>query len=351
MSEFAFPAPRTAPLRGGAALRWGVIAPGWISRAWSRTVLANTDQRILAVASRSLERAEAFARDLGIERAYGSAEALVADPGIDAVYVGSLNELHREHALLAIAAGKHVLVEKPLACTAEEAREIAAAAAAAGVLAMEAMWTRFLPQTDVLMQLCEAGELGELGLVSATFSGRFDRQRNARVFATTLGGGALLDIGIYPVSFGRFFLGSAPTSIAVSGTVARPEGIDARSVVVQAYANGARAIATTALDLAPAATADVLGTRGRALLTEPFFTATGFELLIDDDIARYRDPNGLERHEGLCYQAAAFAQHVADGRTEAPERPLAESVAVLEIIDEARRRIGAIAPPAPAEHA
>jgi len=258
--------------------------------------------------------------------------------------VASTNELHREHALLAIAAGKHVLVEKPLGCSAAEAREIEAAARVAGVFAMEAMWTRFLPQTDVLLQLVEGGELGELAVVAADFCVDFDRQRSARVFVPTIGGGALLDIGVYPISFAGFLLGT-PDAIHVSGTITEP-GVDARTIIVGEYASGARSIATTALDTSTAQSARVIGTRASVELAEPFFVAGGFHLVSGDARQRYDDPNGLVGHAGLCYQATSVAAHVDAGRTEAPERTLAESIAVLEIIDEARRRIGAIAPDA-----
>lgn len=337
-----FPAARTAPLRGGPVLRWGILAPGRIAKQWASAVARHTDQRIVAVASRDPQRARAFAEAFGA-RVAGSYTALLEDPEVDAVYVASTNELHREHALAVIAAGKHVLVEKPIGCSAAEAREVAAAARAAGVFAMEAMWTRFLPQTDVLLQLVADGVLGEIAIVEAEFCAPFDRERNARVFAPTIGGGALLDIGVYPLSFGRFLLGPSD-SFLVTGTTTRPEGVDARTVIVQEYASGARAIATTALDASASQLARVIGDGASIEFSEPFFMAGAFDLVTGAERRRYADPNGIRGHAGLCYQATAVAAHIAAGRTEAPERPLDESIAVLEIIDEARRRIGAIAP-------
>ena len=338
-----FPGPRTAALRGGPALRWGILAPGRIARSWASAVREHTDQRIVAVASRDLARAQAFAAEAGAERAYDSYAALLTAPDVDVVYVASTNELHREHALAVIAAGKHVLVEKPIGCSAAEAREIATAARAAGVFAMEAMWTRFLPQTDVLLRLAESGALGEIAIVAAEFCASFDRERSARVFAPTLGGGALLDIGVYPISFGRFLLGPSD-SLVVSGTTTHPEGVDARSVIVQEYASGARSIATTALDASASQLARVIGSAASIEFCEPFFMAGSFDLVTGEGRARYADPNGIRGHAGLCYQASAVAAHIAAGRTEAPEWPLDESIAVLQVIDEARRRLGAIAP-------
>lgn len=323
-------------------LRWGIVGPGWIATQWTATVLANTDQRVVAVASSSTERAEAFARAHGVDRSYGDHEALLDDPDVDAVYIASTNELHHRQALAAIAAGKHVLVEKPLGCSAAEARGIAAAAASAGVFAMEAMWTRFLPQTDVLLQLVGDGGLGRVGFVDAEFCAPFTPEANARVFASTIGGGALLDIGVYPLSFARFVLG-AVERIAVSGTLTAT-GVDARSVIVQQHADGAQSVALTALDLGHAMTARVIGERASAVFTTPFFQAGGFDLVADEERLGYRDPNGIRGHAGLCYQVVAAAHDVAAGRLESALWPLAESAAVLDVIDEARRRIGGIAP-------
>jgi len=332
------PSPRTAPLTGGPTLRWGILAPGRIARSWAAAVRDNTDQPIVAVASSEPARARAFADDLGIERAHGSYEALVADPGVDAVYVAGLNATHRPHALLAIAAGKHVLVEKPLGSTATEAREIAAAARAAGVFAMEAMWTRFLPQTDVLLQLLAEGDFGDVGLVEADFAPRLDPTASARVYDGSVHGGALLDLGVYPLSFVRFLLG-ASESFTVSGT-RLDSGSDGTTVIVQDYASGARSIATTSAELGFSARATILGTKGSAHLPRDFFMPGRFVFTDGRDVAEYADPNGWTDHTGLCYQVAAVAADVAEGLTESVKRPLDESIAVLELIDAARRRIG-----------
>src|ERR1700744_185300 len=162
-----FPDVHVPALRGGPVLRWGVLAPGAIATDFTATVLANTDQRITAVASRSAERAEQFASRHGISHACGSYQQLVADPDVDVVYVAAPHSEHRALSLLAIAAGKHVLIEKPITVSAAEAEEIAAAARAAGVMAAEAMWTRYLPQFDVISQLLERGDLGQIRLATA----------------------------------------------------------------------------------------------------------------------------------------------------------------------------------------
>ena len=157
------PVPQFAPLRGGPVLRWGIIAPGNIAHQFATGLRKHTDQRITAVASRSAERAASFAADFDVERVHASYEALVADPEVDIVYVASPHTSHREHALLAIAAGNNVLVEKPIGISAAEAREVAAAASAAGVFLLEAMWTRFQPKTVLIHQLVADGAIGDRG--------------------------------------------------------------------------------------------------------------------------------------------------------------------------------------------
>ncbi len=339
------PASRIPALRGGPTLRWGILAPGHIARNWAGTVLANTDQPIVAVAGRNPANAAAFAAELGIGRVHPTIEGLLADPEIDAVYVASTNELHRPHALAAIAAGKHVLVEKPVGCTAAEAREIAVAARAAGVFVMEAMWTRFLPQTDVAIQLVEGGSLGRSVALVAEFSHRIEPVEGNRVHVGTIGGGALLDLGVYPIAFAHHLLGPIE-SFEANGTLTAA-GVDATTSLSLRHVRGGLTSALVSLETEGPWAATLLGTDGRIEWASAFFTAGSFRFVPrDGEPAVYSDPNGLSMHEGLCYQAVVMAAHVAEGRAGSPWHTLEDAAAVLEVIDEARRRIGAIAPPA-----
>lgn len=334
-----FPSPQTAPLTGGPVLRWGILGPGWIAGAWAETVLANTEQRLVAVASSQLAKAQAFADAYGIPSVGDDYERLVTDPNVDAVYIAGVNAQHLPHALLAIAAGKHVLVEKPLGSTAAEARQIADAARAAGVLVMEALWTRFLPQTDVLLRMIAEGDLGDVGIVEAAFVPRLDPRTSARVYEGGVHGGALLDLGVYPLSFAQSILGAAE-SFTVSGTIL-DSGADGRTIIIQEYASGARSISVTAVDLGHLTAASVLGTRGSVRFPEHFHQPGRFVYTDGSVTAEYTDPNGFTGLAGLAYQVTAFADAVGQGLTESRERPLADSIAVLELIDAARHRIGA----------
>ncbi|MCY1043883.1 Gfo/Idh/MocA family oxidoreductase [Corallococcus sp. bb12-1] len=336
----ALPPSEAIPLRGGPALRWGVLAPGRIAGGFVWALHQHTDQRVHAVASRSAERARHFAATYGIPSVHESYEQLVTDPHVDIVYVASPHSEHKRQALLAIAAGKHVLVEKPLALDAGEARDIARAARAAGVFAMEALWSRFLPQTLLIERLLRDGVLGDLRLVMADFGGHFDFEPEGRVFNPALGGGALLDIGIYPIWLAHFALGPPPR-VHATGSLTQT-GVDGQVALVLSYATGAQALLHTTLFAETPQEAVIAGTHARLQIDSRFFTPGGFTLKAarSDQRLRWTDPSGIHGSEGLAYQAAAVARHIAEGLTESPMHTLAHSIAVLETIDAARGQMG-----------
>ncbi|MBN9140264.1 MAG: Gfo/Idh/MocA family oxidoreductase [Micrococcales bacterium] len=338
--SFVFPEPTHVPLRGGAALRWGVLAPGAIAADWVSAVHRFTDQRVVAAASRSAERAAAFAERHGIPRAYGSYEQLVADAEVDVVYVAAPHTEHRRLALLAIDAGKHVLVEKPMGVSAADAADIVVAARTAGVFAMEAMWSRFLPQTTIIRRLLDDGALAEVAGAAATFAGRFEYDPHSRAFDPALGGGSLLDLGVYTLWWAQFCLGR-PDSVSATGELA-PTGVDADARVVLGHGPEVSASSFTSMSVDLPITAMVAGSNGLRLEVEPFVGPGGFRLgRIDGGNAYWEDETGMRWRDGLCYQASAVAQHVADGLIEAPEHPLDTTLDILATIDEARRQLAA----------
>ncbi len=335
-----FPESTHVPLRGGPAVRWGVLAPGAIADDWVGAVHRFTDQRVVAVASRSAEKAEAFAGRHGIPRSYGSYEQLVADPDVDVVYIAAPHTEHRRLALLAIDAGKHVLVEKPMGVSAADAAEIVAAARMAGVFAMEAMWSRFLPQTTIIRRLIDDGVLGDLAGAAATFAGRFEYDPHSRAFDPALGGGSLLDLGVYTLWWAHFCLGR-PDSVSATGELA-PTGVDADARVVLGWGDEVSASSFTSMTVDLPITAMVAGSNGLKLEVEPFVGPGGFRLgRIEGGNAYWEDETGMRWRDGLCYQATAVAAHVAAGLLEAPEHPLDTTLDILASIDEARRQLGA----------
>lgn len=339
------PLPRTIRLTGGPTLRWGVLGPGEIAAAFTSTLHRNTDQRVAAVASRSAERGDAFAAEFGVPTVHRSYEALLDDPGIDIAYIATPHPLHLPLALQAIAAGKHVLIEKPIAVRAEDARTIAAAARAAGVFAMEAMWTKFLPQSDIVRQLLADGALGALDLVSADFGAVLPDDPTSRWLDPALGGGALLDLGIYPVAFSVFAAGPAVEVIA-SGSLATT-GVDASTALVLRSASGVRSLLHTTLRSRTPTQAMIAGSAGRIEVAAPFLMPSGVRLVDGGDavVAEWHDRSGITGRDGLAYQAAAVAVAIAEGRTEAEWHPLDDAIAALEIVDAALDQLGATRAP------
>lgn len=339
MFPTTFPAPIIPAKDSVPALRWGILAPGGIAATFASAVQTHTAQELVAVASRSLDRAQDFANTWGIDKAFGDYAELLANSDIDVVYIAAQQHVHRDLALQSIAAGKHILVEKPFAMTGAEAREIVAAARAAGVFAMEAMWTRYLPQTSVISQLVADGVLGDIHLVTADHGQHIPEGHRVRSLES--GGGALLDLGIYPIAFASQILG-APTAVHNVGSLIET-GVDAQSLLTLSYAGAARAQLNTTLLARTPITASVAGTDALLEVGRGFFTPSTLTLSkpgFDGESIHWADETGIKGHRGLSYQATALAGYVAQGLTESPVHSLDETVAILDTIDSARWQLG-----------
>ncbi|PPF13394.1 Gfo/Idh/MocA family protein [Rathayibacter rathayi] len=332
------PEPRLPSLLVSPVLRWGVIAPGSIAGSFVDALQKHTRQRVVAVGSRSLERAEQFASRFGIERASAGYEAVVEDPQVDVVYIASPHSEHARQALLAIAAGKHILVEKPFAPTPGEAEMIVHAARDAGVFAMEAMWMRYLPHMDVVRQLLADGAVGEPAVVSADFGAAFDFDPASRIFDPALAGGALLDVGVYASSFVSMVAGT-PQSTVVSGSLTST-GVDATATIVGSHAHDVQSVATSTVLADTRHAASVAGRAGRIDVHPSFWTPGGVTLTRGSESGSWTDGSPLQGGEGLAWEALHVAQYVSEGRTESPLHPLDEVVAVVRTLDDARRRLG-----------
>jgi predicted dehydrogenase len=340
-----FPAPRTPDPGDAPVLRWGVLGPGGIAGDFVDALRRHTGQRVVAVGSRTAERASAFAARHDVPRVHVGYEALVADPEVDVVYIATPHSEHARNALLAIAAGKHVLIEKPVAVTAALARTVFDAAATAGVFVMEAMWTRFLPQTDVVAQVLERGGLGPLSLATADFAGGASPDPAGRLLDPAQGGGALLDLGVYVAWWSHFVLGT-PDRVTARGLLG-PTGVDEQATLVLEV-GGAQGIATAGLRGRTAWRATAVGAAARIEVAAPFWAASGLTLVGADGavLDHWDDPFDRPYRQGLCYEAAAVARAVAEGRTEHPDHPSARAIAVLETLDAARHELGYADPPA-----
>lgn len=331
------PSSRVPDRLAAPAIRWGVLAPGGIARDWSAALHATTTSRVAAVGSRSLERAQAFAAEFGVERAHGSYESLVADREIDAVYIASPHSEHHEHALMALDAGKPVLVEKAFTRNAVEAAAVIETARAHGLLAVEAMWTRFLPHIDVVRRCLEDGLLGEVTAVQADHGQLLYPGGPQRLADPALAGGALLDLGIYPISFAHLALG-AFTAVQATGTRAET-GVDASETIAVTGPRGAIGTLSTTMLAKTPCSASISGTAARVEIDGWFYQPNTVRLLDPDDreIDRYEAPS---REHGLAYEAAEFARLLTDGKLESDLLPLEETLRIMRVLDEIRAQLG-----------
>jgi uncharacterized protein (TIGR00369 family) len=311
-------------------VRWGILGTGGIAGTFAADLRLTDSGVVVAVGSRSQASADRFGDQFGISRRHGSYAALVADPEVDVVYVATPHPLHRDNALLALQAGKPVLVEKPFTMNAAEARDIVAAARERGLFAMEAMWTRFLPHVAVIRDWLAQGLLGEIVTVTADHGQWFAEDASFRLFAPELGGGALLDLGVYPVSFASMVLGRPSRVTSMSDPAFT--GVDAQTSMLFGYDSGAQAVLTCTLRGKSPTRAAIVGTEARIEVEGDFYAPAAVTL-----VPRKGDPNRVESaHEGrgLFHQADEVARRLAAGELESPLMPLDETIAIMQTMDQ-----------------
>ncbi|MEV6262884.1 Gfo/Idh/MocA family oxidoreductase [Streptomyces sp. NPDC051784] len=322
-------------------VRWGVLATGGIAATFTGDLLAMKDPgaEVVAVASRTEPSARAFAERFGIARAYGSWAELVADETVDVVYVATPHSAHREAAGLALEAGKHVLCEKAFTLNEREARELVDLARERGLFLMEAMWTYCNPVIRRMTELVRDGAIGEIRTVRADFgfAGTFGAEHRLRDPA--LGGGALLDLGVYPVSFAHLLLGE-PDRVQADALLS-PEGVDLNTGMLLGWNSGATALLACSITGDLPTAASVTGTAGRIEFPHGFFHPDHFILHRPghepEKVVSGPGPQGLT---GMQYEAAEVTRALLAGETESPLVPLEGSLAVMRTLDAVRDRIG-----------
>lgn len=333
----ALPSPRRPSPDSVPSLRWGVLGTGWIASRFIASLQASTSQRVVAVGSRTQESADAFAATHSLERALSSTAQLVADPDVDVVYVATPHHLHRAGALAAVEAGKHVLVEKPIGLDAVEAQEISAAARAAGVFCMEAMWTLFLPRFDVVRQVLETGLLGDVHTVLADHGEHFDPPH--RILDPAMAGGSLLDLGTYVTTLATWALGPA-TRVQACGSMTA-SGVNAQAAMVLTHADDATSVLHSTLLTRTPTSATVAGTKATLTLPGPFFMPGDVVVTSADgsQSVTWTDPEPIG-HGALYHSALEAARCIGDGLPESPLH-MAESVQHnLRALDEVTRQLG-----------
>ncbi|MGO1257192.1 Gfo/Idh/MocA family protein [Microbacterium gubbeenense] len=315
-------------------LRWGILATGGIARKFTSDLIT-AGLTVAAAGSRTQESADRFAGEFGIPAAQGSYAALAEDPGVDAIYIATPHPQHVEAARLALAGGKHVLIEKPITLTGFEAAEIRDLAEARGLVAMEAMWTRYVPMMARIREILAAGTIGEVRAVSADHTQSISTDPAHRLNALELGGGALLDLGVYPISFVWDVLG-APTTIQASGRIGET-GADTEVATVMTHASGAVSTTMSSSRGAGPNTAHIVGSRARIDIDRTWYNQTTFTVTSSDGSVIERYEEAIDGR-GMQFQALALENAVATGV--APLLSIDESTEIMRTLDEIRRQIG-----------
>jgi predicted dehydrogenase len=321
-------------------IQWGILGCGRIAHEFAQGLRNIPDAGLQACAAREGQRAASFAREYGFARSYGSYQELAGDPDVDIVYVATTHNFHKEHTMLLMNAGKSVLCEKAFALNARQAEEMAACARENGVFLMEAMWTRFLPAIVQVKRWLDSGAIGQVRLIKAELCFRLTDDPLDRVNNIDLAGGALLDVGVYPISFAQFVYGQLP--IHVSGfSKLGPTGVDQLSAYLLGYPGGQTAVLSSSVHTQAQNDAIIVGAKGSIRIPE-FWHAQSADLRLHGQKPEHFD--GSFTSTGYDYEARHAQECLRKGLRESPVIPLSESRDIMGILDNIRRQIELVYP-------
>lgn len=317
-------------------IRWGILGTGWIANAFASALVQVPGAELLAVGSRTARSAERFGDHFGIQRRYANSEALVQDPEVDVVYIATPNPLHREHALLCLDSGKAVLCEKPFALNARQAEEVIRTARRRELFLMEAMWSRFFPLMARVRALVADGTIGPVQMLVADLCLRFEFDPADRRYAPDLGGGALLDLGIYTLSLASMIMGppSKITSLAHLG----PSGVDEQAGIVLGYDGGQMSVLHCSLRVDSPVEATLLGTKGRIRLHPWWIRPDRLTLSVSG-----REDTPIEMPfggNGYQFEALEVMECLRNGKQESDLMPLDETLSIVRTMDAIRDQWG-----------
>jgi len=316
-------------------IRWGVLGPGAIARSFANGLKALPDADLVAVGSRSQERADKFGDEFDVPRRHAGYQDLAADPDVDAIYVAVPHSGHMECTILCLEAGKAVLCEKPFAINAKQAGAMIDAARSKSVFLMEAMWTRFLPVMGKVREWLAEGAIGDVHIATADFGFGAGFNIESRLFNPELGGGALLDVGVYTVAFASMVFGGRPERIASMAQMCE-SGVDERAAMIFGYDAGRLAVLTTAICTNTPQTALILGSQGSIELPR-FWGGTQAVLRAGGEEQRVELPFEANGYE---YQAREVMDRLREGKLESDVIPLGESLAIMQTMDAVREQWG-----------
>ncbi len=317
-------------------IRWGILGTGNIAHQFARGLADTPDATLVAVGSRSIDTANTFADEFDVERRHPTYEELADDDGVDAVYVSTPHPFHRDNSILLLEHGKAVICEKPFTINAGDAKAVIDVARQRDVFLMEAMWTRYLPAVVRARELIAEGAIGDVRLVQADFGFRAGINPEGRLFNLALGGGALLDVGIYVISMASMILGPRPSRVA-STTQIGETGVDEQSAFLLQYPGGELAVLSCAVRTGTAVEARVFGTEGSILLHGPFFKCGALTVKRGGEEEHIDLP--LEGN-GYNYEAAEVGRCLRVGLKESDVMPLDETLVLMELMDSIRAQWG-----------
>jgi predicted dehydrogenase len=319
--------------------RWGVVGPGAIAAGFADAMRLVDGGRIVAVASRSAERADAFADRFGIPARYGGYAALAEDPEVEVVYVATPQSRHMEDTLALLQAGKHVLCEKPFALDAIQAQRMVDEARQHGLFLMEAIWSRYLPAYRSLVEVVGSGRIGEPLLVEADFGFRRPFDPEHRLYRLDLGGGSLLDLGIYPLQLCTLLLGPVE-HVSAEGIIGQT-GVDEHVAAVLRHAGGGLGVIKSALRVNMTCCARVSGSEGVVSIPAMMHCPNSISVMSSSGV---EEVDASYEGNGLRFEIAEVQRCLAEGETESVTMPLSETIALASTLDDIRSQIGLVFP-------
>ena len=316
--------------------KWGIIGTGGIAGEFANDLSYLNNHTVAAVGSRKLSTAQQFASKYPDCVGYASYSELVADPNLDGIYIATPQNFHVEHTILALDAGKPVLCEKPFAINTSEVELMVNTATQKQLTLIEAMWTRFLPHIEIVRKIINSNVLGNIHTLQADHGQRLSESNKPRLWDPALGGGALLDLGIYVVSFAHLILG-VPDKITAKSNFT-DKGVDEQTSAIFEYKNGAQAILNTTLRNSTPCRAVISGVNGWLEIDRTFYNPAAMRVVLNDG-TKTEYPNNYKGH-GLREQAIEFSRCVGSKLIESPLMPHEESIAVMRSMDKIREQIG-----------
>ncbi len=317
-------------------IRWGILGTGNIARQFARGLTSVDGATLVAVGSRATETADAFGDEFAVPHRHSTYEALVADDDVDAIYVSTPHPFHKDNSILCLQNDKAVLCEKPFTVNAGEAAAVIDVARVQNCFLMEAMWTRFVPAVVRLRQLLAEGAIGEVRMIQADFGFRAGVNPEGRLFNLALGGGALLDVGIYSLSFASMILGAAPAQVVSTADMGET-GVDEQSAFLLRYAGGQIAVLSCAVRTSTAIQVQIFGTEGSICVGSPFFKSESLTIKRGGEETVEQFP--LDGN-GYNYEAIEVGKCLREGRTESEIMPLDETLALMKLLDTIREPWG-----------